>query len=254
MQLAWISFSFPYVELKSPFVPSMAKKTYFSTYTHPTSYTTREYVDFSITTHIHQVWWSKFKIVSGFHVTLRDPWSLTFYILETFQLGSSMPFEGYKLSHIQAMEEKIIQLLERKDTLEKFHFTLSLHPFILKSLNTLFNPQALLSLMDNLIVSFIWACLLWRIQVVEAQLEGLRFSVPVCASTKVCHICTYVDHFNRNTIFSSNWYLENIWIVIPWAYFSWMLMDYANLYSNMIYHHHMLAYLGCWGKVIGVKL
>jgi hypothetical protein len=37
MQLAWMEFSFPYVDLKSLFVPSRAKKEYFSTYTHPIS-------------------------------------------------------------------------------------------------------------------------------------------------------------------------------------------------------------------------
>jgi hypothetical protein len=67
----------------------------------------------------------------------------------------SVPFEGYKLSHIQAVEEERIQLLRAKILWRNFHFTLSLHPFILESLNTLFNPQALPSLMENLIVSFI---------------------------------------------------------------------------------------------------
>jgi hypothetical protein len=40
--------------------------------------------------------------------------------------------------------------------------------------------------------------------VVEAQLEGLSFSVPRCVGTEVCHLYTYVDYFNRNTLFSSN--------------------------------------------------
>jgi hypothetical protein len=38
--------------------------------------------------------------------------------------------------------------------------------------------------------------------VVEARLEGFSFSVPICVVTEVCHLCTYVDYFNRNTIFS----------------------------------------------------
>jgi hypothetical protein len=58
----------------------------------------------------------------------------------------SVPFEGYKLSHIQALEKRREFNFERKDTLEKFHFILSLHPFILEILNSLFNPQALHSL------------------------------------------------------------------------------------------------------------
>jgi hypothetical protein len=31
--------------------------------------------------------------------------------------------------------------------------------------------------------------------VVEAQLEGLSFSVPMCVVTEVCHLYTFVDHF-----------------------------------------------------------
>ena len=98
------------------------------------------------------------------------------------------------------------------------------------------------------------AYLWWRIELVEAHLEGLSFSVPICAVTKVCHLCTSTDYFNRNTLLSSNWYLENIWIIIPWEYFSCMLMDYVDLYANIIYYHHMLVYLGCWGQVAGIKI
>jgi len=87
----------------------------------------------------------------------------------------------------------------------------------------------------------------------RAQLEGLSFLIPRCFVTKVCWLYTYFDYFNRNSLFSYNWYLPNIWIIIPWAYLSCMLMDYANLYSNIIYYHHILAYLGCWGKVVGIK-
>jgi hypothetical protein len=43
-----------------------------------------------------------------------------------------------------------------------------------------------------------------NIEVVEAQLEGLSFLVLICAITEVCHLCTYVDYINRNTLFSSN--------------------------------------------------
>jgi hypothetical protein len=65
-----------------------------------------------------------------------------------------------------------IQLWEKSYSGEIIHFILSLHPFILLSLNTLFIPQALPYLIENLIVSLIWAFLWWRIEVVEAQLEG----------------------------------------------------------------------------------
>jgi hypothetical protein len=40
------------------------------------------------------------------------------------------------------------------------------------SMNTLFIPQALPLLIENFIASLLWACLWWRIEVVEAQMEG----------------------------------------------------------------------------------
>ena len=107
--------------------------------------------------------------------------------------------------------------------------------------------------MENLIVSFIWAWLWWRIEVVEAQLEGLSFSVMRCANIEVCHLSIFVYFFNRNICFSSNWYLPNIWIIIPWVYLSWMLMDYSILYAKNICYHHMIVYLGCCGQVAGIE-
>ena len=41
--------------------------------------------------------------MSSFHAMSRDPWSLTFHILETLCINPSIPFEGYKLRHIQAL-------------------------------------------------------------------------------------------------------------------------------------------------------
>ena len=74
----------------------------------------------------------KLKNVSGVHAMSWDPWFLTFHILETLWLDPSSPFEGYKLSHIQAFRGIII---ESEDTLEKFYFILSLHPFVIESMN-----------------------------------------------------------------------------------------------------------------------
>jgi hypothetical protein len=37
-----------------------------------------------------------------------------------FRLGPSVPFEGYKLGHIKAVEEGENSTFESKDTLEKF--------------------------------------------------------------------------------------------------------------------------------------
>jgi hypothetical protein len=64
------------------------------------------------------------------------------------QISPSIPFEGYKLSHIEALEEERIQILRAK--------ILSLHPFILESLNSLFiPPRSSFFVMENLIISFI---------------------------------------------------------------------------------------------------
>jgi hypothetical protein len=39
--------------------------------------------------------------------------------------------------------------------------------------------------------------------VVEAQLEGISFSIQIRVVTKVFHLCTSVDYLNRNTLFLS---------------------------------------------------
>jgi hypothetical protein len=44
--------------------------------------------------------------------------------------------------------------------------------------------------------------------VVKAQLEGLSFSAPICAVTKVCHLCNSIDYININALFSSNYMLQ----------------------------------------------
>ena len=125
---------------------------------------------------------------------------------------------------------------------------LSLHPFVLESLNFLCSTPKLFLSCDGephwlLHVRFP----LRRIEVVEAQLEGLSFSVPICVVTKKFHLCNFVDYINRNTLFSSNWYIVNICITFHGNIFLFLLMDYDNLYANIIYHFHMLVYLGCWG-------
>jgi hypothetical protein len=54
--------------------------------------------------------------------------------------------------------------------------------------------------------------------VVKAQLEGLSFSVPICVVTKVCHLCTFADYINRNTLFSSN-YMSQIFTLLSMGVF-----------------------------------
>ena len=113
MQLAWMAFPFTYADLKSPFAPSRAKKTYFSTYMCPISYTTSVYACCSTIARVHRVWCSKLKIMSGFHSMSQDPWSLTFHTLEILRIDPLVSFEGYKLSHIKASMDSTIQLWEK---------------------------------------------------------------------------------------------------------------------------------------------
>ena len=149
----------------------------------------------------------------GFHSMSRDLWSLIFHILEMLWLNPSIPFGGYKLSHIQALKTfNTIEDWEKRYSGE-ISPQLSMHPFVLEILNLLCSTPKLFLSCDGEPHWLLHVSLpLWRIEVVEAQLEGLGFLVMVCVVTEVCHLCTYVDYINRNTFFSSNWYLENIWI------------------------------------------
>ena len=66
-------------------------------------------------------------------------------------------------------------------------------------------PQTLPYLIENLIVSLIWSCLWWRIELVEAQLEGTWFlDSEMCWHKKKSFIHFYWSYFNRNTLFASN--------------------------------------------------
>ena len=112
-----------------------------------------------------------------------------------FKFTFKFHFGGYKLSYIQALDDQKFNI-ERKDTLEKFHFILSLHPFVLESINFLCSSPNLFLLCDGKPHWLVYMSLpLQRNEVVEAQLEGLSFSIPMCAVTKICQIYTSVDHF-----------------------------------------------------------
>jgi hypothetical protein len=54
--------------------------------------------------------------------------------------------------------------------------------------------------------------------VVKVQVEGLSFLVPICVVTKSCHLCTFVDYINRNTLFSSN-YISQIFVLLSMGIF-----------------------------------
>ena len=98
----------------------------------------------------------------------QNPWSLTFHILETIWLDPSSPFEGYKLIHIQAFRGILI---EREDTLEKFYFILSLHLFVLESMNLFCStPKLFISWeKETQLLLLLVSLALQRIEVVKAQ-------------------------------------------------------------------------------------
>jgi hypothetical protein len=53
---------------------------------------------------------------------------------------------------------------------------------------------------------------------VKATREGLSLSVSLCDVTKVCHLCTFVDYININTLFSSN-YMSQIFVLLSMGVF-----------------------------------
>ena len=119
---------------------------------------------------------------------------------------------------------------ERKVTLEKLLLHIESASLCPLSLNTMFSPQYLPLLMENLIVSLIWACLWWR-----PSWKELSFSIPNYANMEVCNIFTYVDHLLIEILFSRPIdILQIYWIIIPWVYLSCLLMDYAIECANII--------------------
>ena len=99
-----MTFHFPLQTSFPLFIHSRTKNTYFFPYMWPT---VRQLVYTQVaplqTTYIG-FGAQKLKNMSGFHAMSRDPWSLTFHILEMLLFDPSIPFGGYKLSHIQALK------------------------------------------------------------------------------------------------------------------------------------------------------
>ena len=85
--------------------------------------------------------------------------------------------------------------------------------------------------------------------------KELSLTVLNRVNTEVCNIFTSADHLLIEILFSHPIDILKIyWIIIPWAYLSCLLMDYAIECANIIYYHHMLVLLGCWGLVAGIFL
>jgi hypothetical protein len=84
-------------------------------------------------------------------------------------------FGGYKLSHIQALNNGKFNI-GRKDTLEKFHFMLSLQLFVLECMNFLCSTPKLFLVCDEEPHWLLHVILsLRRIEVVEGKSKDLFF-------------------------------------------------------------------------------
>jgi hypothetical protein len=118
---------------------------------------------------------SKWKLISGFHVTIGDLWSLAFHILETFWLDPSVPFEGYKWANSKLWKRRNNSTLRAKLLWRNYSLHIESASLCHLILNIVFIPQNLPLLIWNFIVSLLWPFLWWRIEVVEAQLEGTQF-------------------------------------------------------------------------------
>ena len=110
------------------------------------------------------------KMVSVFNVTIGDLWSLAFHILEMFWLSPSVPFEGYKWANSELWKRRKNSTLRAKLLWRNYLLHIESTSLCPLSLKTMFNPQALPLLVENLIVSLLWAYLWWRIEVVEARM------------------------------------------------------------------------------------
>ena len=143
---------------------------------------------------------------------------------------------------------------ESKDILEKFHFILSLHPFVLESLNSLFIPQALpflwwkRSLTPLYELAFGGGLKWWR-----PNWRDLVSQFPYVQLQKffkyVLMLITLIEILFSHPIICRK-YLH----YFPWEYVLYMLMDYDSLYANILCNFYMLVYLDCWGQVASINI
>jgi hypothetical protein len=114
MQLAWMAFPCPYVDLKSPFFYLPKKKN--NIFPHICTLTVRKqcicrFLHYSPCTSGVVL---KIKNYVGFPCHVARSMILELPLNGNALTIPSVPFEGYKLSHIQALERKRIQLLRAK--------------------------------------------------------------------------------------------------------------------------------------------
>jgi len=160
---------FPYAESIFLINESKDKNKYFSTCTHLASYIASVYAGCSTTTHVHQNLCQKIKNkcwVSMSQQNNSDPWPSIYW--KRSDLSIQLHFEGYKEANSEPWKRRENSTLRAKLLWRNYYFIIEPAFLCPLSLNTVFISQDLPLLMDNLFVSLIWDCLLWRIKVVEA--------------------------------------------------------------------------------------
>jgi hypothetical protein len=147
---------FPHADLLSMIDKSRDKKKYFSTCMHLASYTTRVYIGFSTTTHVHRDLCQKIKIKCLFSMSrqeISDPWPSIYWKRSNSAL--QFHFEGYKEANFELWKRRENSNLREKLLWRNYYFIIESASLCPLSLNTVFNPQALPLLMENLFVSLI---------------------------------------------------------------------------------------------------
>jgi hypothetical protein len=147
---------FPYADLSSLLLKSRDKNTNFSTCTHLAHYTTSVYAGCSTTTRVHRDLCQKIKIkcrVSMSRQEISDPWPSIYWKRSDSAL--QLHFEGYKEANSELWKRRKNSTLRAKLLWRNYLLHIESASLCPLSLNTVFNPQALPLLMENLIVSLI---------------------------------------------------------------------------------------------------
>jgi hypothetical protein len=147
---------FPYADLSSLLIKSRDKNKYFSTCTHLAHYTTCVYAGCSTTTHVHRDLCQKMKIkcrVSMSRQEISDPWPSIYWKCSDSAL--QFHFEGYKWANSELWKRRKNSTLREKLLWRNYLLHIESASLCPLSLNTVFIPQALPLLIENLIVSLL---------------------------------------------------------------------------------------------------
>ena len=159
-----------------PFDKSREKNIYFSTYTLPNCFAICVYAWFSTTARVYQDLCQKIQNEVGF--PYHDRRSLIFGLPYTRNI-LTQPFscilEAIR-AQFRAMEKgEWKNSTLRAKLLWRNYFILSLHPFVPQVWTQCSALELFPYYWEDLITSFLRACLWWRIEVVETQFKGTRF-------------------------------------------------------------------------------